>query len=181
NRLDRRRRRHRAGAHVETRAVARTLDLEAVHLAAGQVAAIMGARVLDGIKLSVDVVHGDRGIVVPDHLEFAGQQLAVRAHVDPVAHAIAFVLRSFSSHSNLRSSRRGMPNRGLPYGNAQYSPVRRKPRRSYHAISSSRTSITVMRMRGHCQSSRTMRSLSASTSLPMPLPCKAGRTANMPK
>ena len=44
-----------------------------------------------------------------------------------------------------------------------------------------RTSMTVMRIAGRFQSSRTMRSASAMTCLPMPLPCSVGRTENMPK
>src|SRR6185437_15302206 len=83
DRLRRRRFLHFARPHVEARAVARTFDLESAHLAAGQFAAIVRAHVLDRIQVALEVVHGDRGVIVPHDLEFARQQLILRADFHP--------------------------------------------------------------------------------------------------
>src|SRR5262249_7205987 len=77
----------RAAAQIEARAVARTLDLETMHLAAGKLAAVVRADVLDRVQLAVDIEHRDRGVAVPGDLGFPGQQFRLRADADPVTHS----------------------------------------------------------------------------------------------
>src|SRR5690242_14341310 len=72
-----------ARAHVEACAVARAFHLEAAHFAARQVAAIMGASILDRVQVALQVVHRNRGVAVPDDLEFARQQFVARTHAHP--------------------------------------------------------------------------------------------------
>ena len=106
---------------IDTRAegMARALHLETVHLAAGEIAAVVRAKVLHCIQIAIDVVDGDRLLrhFVVDDLELAGQQFRTRADVGPAADVLAHAAppaRVFTSHSKRRSSRRGMPKRSSP-------------------------------------------------------------------
>src|SRR6185437_16883591 len=117
HRLHRGRACHRAGPQVEARAVARAFHLETEHLAAGEVAAVVGAYVLDRVQVAAEVVDRDRRVAVEHHLEFTRQQFAARAHAHPAlihqAHA-GTPANSLRSTSKRRSSRRGMPKRASP-------------------------------------------------------------------
>src|SRR5580765_8690910 len=94
DRLLGRRAHHVTRAQVEARAMARTFDLEAVHLATGQLAAVVRADVLDRVELAVDVEHRDRGVAVPDDLEFPRQQFGLGADANPAAHDRALTAAS---------------------------------------------------------------------------------------
>src|SRR5690348_979786 len=72
-----------ARTHVEARAVARAFHLVAAHFAARKVAAIMGASILDRVQVALQVVHRNRGVAIPDDLEFARQQFVARTHAHP--------------------------------------------------------------------------------------------------
>src|SRR6185437_9329449 len=70
----RRRLLHLAGAHVEASAVTRTFDLEAADFTCRELATVVGAGVLDGIQVALEVVHRDRGVVIPHDAKLARQQ-----------------------------------------------------------------------------------------------------------
>src|SRR5438445_7840850 len=77
-------------------AVTWTYHLIAVHGAAGEDAAIVGADVLDRIVMAVDIEHRDLYAVDLDRAELAGAQLVLRRHVNPVSHCCAPVRQTLS-------------------------------------------------------------------------------------
>src|SRR5262249_44266178 len=93
-RLIGRRRQRLAGHDVEACAVARAFDLTAFDNAAGQLAAVVRADVLDRVEVAVDVEDGDRRVAVVDDAVFARQEIGRRRDADPVTHA---PLRSWAS------------------------------------------------------------------------------------
>src|SRR5690606_3710231 len=113
-----------AVAQVELRPVQHALHGAGVrvHGAGGELVVLVGALVLHGIEVAVEVDHQDRRVAVPGHGGFAGQQLGGGAHAYPVAHRGS---SSFSSTSKRRSSRSGTPKRSSPYGKGFVAPVRR--------------------------------------------------------
>ena len=62
----------------------RALDLVALDDAAGKLAAVVGADILDCVVRAVDVEDNDRSAVGIDDLEAAGRELAFARDVDPV-------------------------------------------------------------------------------------------------
>src|SRR5262245_7209758 len=86
DRLVSRWRRHLAGADVEARAVAHAFDLVAQHAAAGQLAAVVRAHILDCVVLTAEVEDRDVRAVGIDQPMAAGLDLACFRYVDPVRH-----------------------------------------------------------------------------------------------
>ena len=82
-----------AGLDAEDCPVPGAGDAVVLDLAPGELSAVVGADILDGVELALDVEHGDVDVVHVDHPEITRFQFVLVGDVEPVGHEVSSCVR----------------------------------------------------------------------------------------